>query len=223
MTSLEVYRYYLDLVNKNSTHADIKIPEGKFVSLYNRESKKWLGEKLKDLLSTDDKNYLQNLLVVDEEAIKIKDNIRFSEFALPDDLFKYESSYSIASREGSAERILHNWDFKSKNIEVLLSDENYNPSFDYEETLIQLSGKKLLIYKSDFDLNKAFLTYYKAPIEIDIQGYIKIDGTTSKNVDPDLDDYLVDQILSRCALETIRRYENPDGAQLAVDRINREK
>jgi hypothetical protein len=223
MTSLEAYEYYLDLVNKNNSHTNIKVPKGRFVILFNREAKGWLGEKLKETLSTDDKNYLQNLLIVDSEAFKIRDGLRFSEFELPINLFKYESSFSIAQRENAKNRILHNWDFKSKNIEVLLGDENYNPSFDYEETLIQLAGQKALVYKSDFSLDKLFLTYYKKPSEIDIRGYVKLDGTNSENIDPDLDNYLIDQILSRCALETIRRYENPEGAQLAADRINREK
>ena len=223
MTSLEAYESYLSLVNKNSTNSNVKIPKGRFVQMFNREAKRLLQERLRQEASIDDKNELEFLLFTDIPLTKVRDTVRYSEFVLPTDNFKYETSYSLASKNDVKNRVLHNWDFKDKNTEVLLQDENYNPSFEFEETLVKLSSGKLLVYKSNFNVDEVYATYYKNPQDIDIRGYIKLDGIDSINLDPQFPDRITDQIISRCAIETIRSYENPDGFQLAKDRINTEK
>ena len=60
-------------------------------------------------------------------------------------------------------------------------------------------------------------------IPIDIEGYIKVDGSNSTTINQDdLDKESIKEIINRCALETIRVYENPQGFQLAQQRIQSE-
>ena len=101
--------------------------------------------------------------------------------------------------------------------------QNNKPSFDYEETLLKIAGEEIKIYFDDFKIKQAFLSYYKEPIDIDIAGYIKIDGTASKTINPKLPDIAVNEIVSRCVREFVGITENPQGFAVAKDRITNEE
>lgn len=220
MTSLEAYKTFLLKINKNDTNRNINISKGNFVLIYNEQKDIWLSKVLARDSDTSDKNGIEALLVPDLEIEKVKDTNNYAVFGLPDNLFEYQSSYSIAEKGKCKDRVLYNWDFKPRNKNVLLQDENNNPSFEYEQTLINLSDGKLLVYKTDFDIVKQYITYYKHPEYIDIEGYRKVDGSLSKEINPTLPDYIVNQIINHCAVEVIRSYENPEGFTLAKDRLN---
>lgn len=222
MTSLEAYKNFLFKINKNDTNRNIRIGKGTFVLMYNEQADVWLSNKLNRDNDSSEKNDIEELLVHDKELEELRSFNSYTEFKLPEDHFEYEASYSLACKGKCKDRVLYNWDFKSKNKNVLFQDENNNPSFEYEQTLVNLSGGKLLVFKTDFDINKQFLTYYRRPRQIDIEGYIKVNGQPSKNVDPDISDKSVNEIVNRCAIEVIRRYENPEGFQLAKDRLTQE-
>jgi len=85
-----------------------------------------------------------------------------------------------------------------------------------------LSEGKIFVFKNDFVVDDCYLNYYRSVREIDIEGYIRLDGKPSTNIDPDIQDQYVDEVIDRCALEIIRRYENPDGFQYAKERISTE-
>lgn len=47
-----------------------------------------------------------------------------------------------------------------------------------------------------FSVDSVFMTYYRYPKSVDIEGYIKSDNTNSSNIDPELDDKLIGIILN---------------------------
>lgn len=220
MTSLEAYKTFLLKINKNDTNRNINISKGNFVLIYNEQKDIWLSKRLSKDNDSSDKNQLEALLVPDKEIEKVKDTKNYAVFELPKDLFQYETSFSIAEKGHCKDRVLYNWDFKAKNKNVLFQDENNNPSFEYEETLINLSEGNIIVYKTDFDITKQYITYYKQPEAIDIEGYRRVDGSLSKEINPTVSDYIVNQIINHCAIEVIRSYENPEGFALAKDRLN---
>lgn len=219
MTSIEAYKRFLLKINKNDTNTNIKVNKGEFVLIFNEQARIWLADQIKKYSDTYEKNDVSSLLSYDNELEKVRDNESYSEFKLPNDYFDYESSYSIASRKDCKDRKLYNWDFKGKNRNVLERDENENPSFDYEETLINPSEDKLLVFKTDFEISKQYLTYFKEPNNIDIEGYIKFDGSRSTNIDSDLADYYVNQIINLCAVEVDANYGNVEKFQLDKTKI----
>jgi hypothetical protein len=222
MKAIELYKSFLLKINKNDTNSNISISKGEFVILYNEQKKIWLAEKIKAKNNDIDIHDLERLYIKDKEIKKSKSDNNSSYFKLPDDYYTYDSSYSVAKKE-KCERELSNWLVKPKNVNVLLSDTNNSPSFEYEETICIVSQNHLVVYKDDFSIEKIFLSYYKEPVNIDIEGYIKFDGTLSTDIDPiDLDDKSISEIINRCALETIRIYENPEGFSLAQHRIQTE-
>lgn len=223
MTSTEAYKKLLLKINKNDTNADIDISKGEFVLLFNEQSIKWLSQKISGKESTKNAQDLQELYIKSKSLQRAMSYKAYEVFLLPKDFFSYIASYSLAGDTGCSSIRLSNYPFKPANENMLLEDANSIPSLEYEETIVDLSEGCLYVYKDKFFVEEQFLSYYKEPLKIDLPGYIRIDGSQSINTDPDLVDINVDEVLDRCALEIIRRYENPDGFQLAQERLQQEK
>lgn len=219
MTSRETFKRLLLKVNKNDTNADIDISKGEFVLLFNEQAKRWLKTKLNEKENVIDVQDLAEIQVKFAPLTKLDENNEYAIFQLPSNFFNYASSYSVCSDTNCSGVRVFNIPYKPLNENMLLEDWNSQPSLDFEETLVDLSEGKLFVFKSNFTVDQCLLNYYRSVIDIDIEGYIHIDGTPSTNIDPDVQDQYVDEIVDRCALEIIRRYENPDGFQMAKERI----
>jgi hypothetical protein len=222
MTSAEAYKRLLLKINKNDTNSDIDISKGEFVLLFNEQKDRWLKEQIDKKSGDID---IQDLAELQEKHIPLarsKDADRYSVFTLPDNYFNYASSYAICSNAECQGVIVGCFPFKPKNENMLLEDANWQPSLEYEETVVDLSGNSIYVYRKDFNIDELYLNYYRIVGAIDIAGYRRLDGTQSTNIDPDLSDVYVDEILNRCSREIITRYENPDGYQLATERVKEE-
>lgn len=215
MTPLEAYKKFLLRINKNDTNVNVSIPKGEFVLLFNEETSTWLKTKLKEDNSTELIEEVEELLEVDKELELLDTKPLFVEFKTPIDFFKKVSVYCIADKNSCQDNILVAHSFKIKNLNYLTVNENEKPSFEYQETLVSQSGGKTLIYKTDFDVKKCFLTYYRTPIKLDIEGYININGENSKNVETDLSDQNIEEVLDLCAKTVLGRYEHIEAYQIA--------
>lgn len=222
MTAQEAYKNLLLKVNKNDTNADVDISRGEFTLLFNEQKDRWLDEKIDEDENTDEVQELEQLQVKHKSLIKDKALDLYTLFLLPDNYFSYISSYSICSNGACSNAIVRNFPFKPKNENMLLESSNMEPSIEFEETIVDLSNNRLFVYKKDFEVDKVYLNYYKVVDPIDVAGYVKLDGTQSVDVNPTLSDIYVDEILNRCAKEVIRRYENPQGFELAAERLIKE-
>lgn len=78
----------------------------------------------------------------------------------------------------------------------MLADEFNKPSYDYRDAFYTIGEEGIRVYKGDFNVDKLFLSYYRYPNPVDISGYIKSDNSSSTDIDPELDDKLVDIILN---------------------------
>lgn len=219
MTSKEIYKKILLKVNLNDTNGNVHIPKSIAVLIFNEESRKWLNSRLENDNDSDEKDELHEFLLPDIKLTKIEDLKDSTDFALPDDFFRYSRSYSLATKGKCKNRVIVNWDIKNKNINTILTNSNESPSFEYEETPIKLANFRLKVYRTDFKIDEAYLDYYKLPPIFDIKGYRKFDGTESENVDLPYSDDLIDQIISQTALAFTRNSQNGEGLQFAKDRV----
>ncbi len=219
MTSIEAYKKFELKVNNINTASGIDVSKGEFVLIYNEQQNKWFRSKFRGrsaLYSIDD---AQQLISTDRTLTTSTNGDRYRQFALPTDYFDYISSYALASKGGCSEWPMYTFQVKLNEIDLHLRDENNKPSFEYHETPVTISQDNLQVYKTDFEVDNVYLTYYRYPVAIDIPGYTRLDGTASTNVDPELYDQAVDEIIDWCALELQRLAENPEGFQLSSNRI----
>lgn len=218
MTVKEIYKRFLIKINKNDTNSNINVPKGIFVLIFNEAKDFWLENKIEETRKNSLKNHISELLVIDKE-LTIKDvTSKYTEFNLPEDFFDIESAYSICKRDTCMNRLVYNFDFKQRNKNALFQNENEKPSFEYQETLFNLSKNGLLVYTDNFEIQKQFISYYRRPNNIDIVGYTRFDGTPSQDIEIDLEDKHILEIINLCSLEAVTNFENGEGFQLQKQR-----
>jgi hypothetical protein len=109
---------------------------------------------------------------------------------------------------------------KHGDLQFLLNNTHYTPSFEYQETFNFISSDEISIFTDGtFTPTQLYLSYMRYPVYIDKAGYIKFDGTESIDQDCELATYLEDEILD-LAVQNLAMYtENAAAVQNAAYRI----
>lgn len=218
LTPEDLYLKLLLKVNKNDTKTNVKIPKGVFVIIFNEQKNKYLDFNLYKNESSDLIEGFDELLKVDEELLLSKRFKNRDEFALPSDFYKRVGAYAISSKESCKGNVLVIWFKKPKDINVLLQNNNFNPSFEYQETLGLLNDNKVSVYKDKFKIDNVFLTYYRNPPDLDVKGYVKEDGSVSKNSSTGLSDINLEKILDLVVIEIDGNYQDIEKLNVSVQR-----
>jgi hypothetical protein len=218
MHPLEIYKKFLLKVNKNDTNGYIKVPKSQFVLIFNEEKRKYLQKALDVKESSIGIEDLEELLVVDKPLDKVDTYTLKVDFKLPENYLKSVSSYVIASKGSCNGVVLYNWFVKPKDINVLLQNYNQRPSFEYQETLMTINNSLMSVYKTDFNIDEVYYTYYREPKDLDIEGYTHIDGTPSTNVYTDFADINIEAVIDCAVTEALRNYESTEQLQIALQR-----
>lgn len=133
----------------------------------------------------------------------------------------YIDSYLVTSKENCKNKVLFtNPDLvRHADVTVLLNNNNYKPSFEYREVIIDISTDELHVYTDGtFEPGKLYLSYLRYPKEIDKSGYEKFDGSDSIDQDCELEAYLEDELLD-IATENLATYiDNQFAKQSAEER-----
>lgn len=214
----EAYIHFLDLVNRNATNNNINVDKFRFVNLFNKvniEYVSWILEKRNE----DVIRHISPLLIL-EKSLKIKESkTTHSLFTLPSDYFELANLHVTASQGECKREKIYTFEVKSENIEELLSDTNNKPSFKFRETFYFTSSNSVAIYKDDFTIDQANLSYYRYPKQVDIKGYIHTDGNSSKDIHPELDDKIVHKILTAMSKQFSATNGDQLGYQLSKDKL----
>jgi hypothetical protein len=110
----------------------------------------------------------------------------------------YVDCYLTADKDECKDRIIYvNNDLaKHADIPTLLNNNNYKPSFEYQETFSIIASDEVSIFTDgSFTPKKLYLSYVRYPKYVDAEGYIKLDGSASINQDCELKNYLEDELL----------------------------
>lgn len=218
MTSQEIYKRFLLKVNKNDTNANIKIPKSQFVLLFNEQKDQWSSDVIKLNENSDYIEEIQELLELDFKLEKTNSSLKKDDFKLPQNFLKRSTAYAVTSKEKCKSNPMVIWFIKPKNLDVYLQNSNLSPSFEYQETIAIINSKLVSIFKTDFNIDEVYLSYYRQALNIDIAGYTKIDGTPSSDIQTDLLDENIIIVLNRTAAEALRNYENTEQLQVAATR-----
>jgi hypothetical protein len=134
----------------------------------------------------------------------------------------YVDSYVLADKGRCKDRIIWiNRDLaKHGDLQFILNNDHYKPSFEYQETFNFLSSDEISIFTDGtFTPKKICISYMRYPVYIDKTGYIKFDGTPSTDVDCELETYLEDELLDLTVQNLAMFTENQSAVQNAQYRI----
>ena len=239
MISVDSLLYKIDQrLNKLSTneHQQIQL-EDKILAL-NEAQIKLIKQKIDNIstvsqmgLDSFKKRYedLQSLIIAyndgqlpltlkNEELNQWKANIHLLE---PKYMF-YIDSYVLADKGICKDRkIWINRDLaKHGDLQFILNNTHYKPSFEYQETFNFLSSDEISIFTDGtFTPTKICISYMRYPVYIDKEGYIKFDGTPSVDQDCELETYLEDELLDLTVQNLAMFTENQSAVQNAQYRI----
>jgi hypothetical protein len=130
----------------------------------------------------------------------------------------YIDAYVIADKGICKNRVIYtNADLvKHADITILLNDSNFKPSFEYQETIIDIATDELHIYTDGtFEPKNLYLQYIRYPKAIDKEGYVHFDGSDSTDQDCELEDYLKDELLDLTVESLAMFTENISAVQSA--------
>lgn len=106
------------------------------------------------------------------------------------------------------------------DLQFVLNNEHYKPSFEYQETCTQITSDKISIYTDGtFSPTKLYISYIRYPKYIDKEGYTKFDGTKSIDQDCELEDYLEQELLDLTVQNLAMYTENMAAVQTSQLRI----
>jgi hypothetical protein len=216
-----IYQKTLLKVNKNNTGANIALDKPRFVLLFNECKNRWVERNLKNKDSILIDNLYQTVASV--EILNSKSAESYIDFVLPDNFYQHIGSYCLAERR-NCRRTIYCREVKNQNKQILKFDVNQRPNFDYEWTFCSVQKDVLRIYRTDFDILKVNMEYYRVIPDIDIEGYININGEPSKDIPLDIiADQYIDQIINLTAEEYMRNIQDSNGLQIGKDRTISEK
>lgn len=135
----------------------------------------------------------------------------------------YADSYFLANKGKCKNHIIWiNKDLlKHGDVQFLLHNDHYKPSFEYQETFNSMSGNKISVFTDgSFTPTKLFVMYVRYPDQIDKVGYVHFDGKNSVNRNCELADYLEDELVDLTVRNLGMYQENMSAAQNAQARIN---
>lgn len=134
----------------------------------------------------------------------------------------YVDSYILADKGRCKNRkIWINRDLaKHGDLQFILNNEHYKPSFEYQETFNFLASDEISIFTDGTFTPKAIhIMYMRYPQYINKEGYIMLDGTPSFNQDCELETYLEDELLDLTVQNLGMYTENMSAVQTAQYRI----
>jgi len=134
----------------------------------------------------------------------------------------YVDAYIIADKGKCKNRkIWINRDLaKHGDLQFILNNDHYKPSFEYQETFNFLSSDEISIFTDGTFTPKTInIMYMRYPQYIDKEGYFKFDGTPSVDQDCELETYLEDELLDLTVQNLAMYTENQSAVQNATYRI----
>lgn len=193
----DCYLKSLQKAEENATNGGIKMDRARFIQMFNSEQIRLVRSFL-DLRNDNRIKHIQRLMVYSRELERKSsfDKPKSVSFSFPDDYLEFVNVDGIFTKGECEATDFAMWETKNEDIQELIADEFNKPTFEYRETFYTIGEDSVRVYVSDFDVKSLNMTYYRYPKNVDIEGYVKYDGTQSTSIDPELDDRLVEQILN---------------------------
>lgn len=167
---------------------------------------------------------LQDIIVKDYSSTYVSSDFNKYYAPLADNYLHLLRSWSTADKSSCncTDRKLRNIEYSNDELnDILISkDPNRYPSFEWKELPVNISQDKVWAYTDGtFVPTKCYTTYLKYPNQVDLAGYEHIDGSPSTDVQPDLPDYVLEDVVSLTAQFTKAILDDVQGYQILSKEI----
>jgi len=222
-------------LRKVDSYDSVNLETEDILLFLNKAQIEWIKSKLNpnNLLRAgyeETRKRIEDLQVLkNEEPFKIPltklNNPRYISFgadllSAPNYMF-YVESYVSAKYKKTCENYLDVDLIREGELNIKYFSENHSPSFEWRTTLATMGGNKLVVYSNDaMNLGNLYVTYLRYPKEIDIDGYVKIDGTPSKAQDSELPGYAKQDLIDLTVKYISHALENQFQTQATQIRLN---
>lgn len=215
-----IYIKFLNKVNKGNTQGDIAVDKDRFVLIFNEVKNRWVEQTLK----------VKDSILIDSlwEIVKTKDlydgmeKKDYVEFYIPEDFYELILAECNAEKNNCKKRLFLR-EVKNQDKNNLRFNTNYKPDFEFDWSFVSLQNETIRVYADKFKVKDVTIEYYQVIPDLDIEGYVHLDGTPSSNIPIPLSEQYVDQIINLAAEEFERNFQNPNDLQLAKDRTRSEE
>lgn len=218
MTIGEAYLKFIQRVNRNLTNDNISVDRGRFILLLNQSIIE-VCEYILEKKNEDNIHYLQKLVVHNKELERSSKTINTRGFKIPENFLDFINTRVIASDKVCKKQPLQLWEAKMEDVDELLFEESNKPSFKFRETFYTLGDDKINYYVDGFDIDKAYMSYYRFPKKVDIEGYLRSDGSLSTNVNPEMDDRFMERVITKAASNYAANNSYFDSFQVNENRV----
>lgn len=215
-----IYIKFLNKVNKGNTQGDIAVDKDRFVLIFNEVKNRWVEQTLK----VKDSILIDSLWEI-VKTVNLYDGVEkkdYVEFRIPEDFYELILAECNAEKSNCKKKLFLR-EVKNHDKNVLRFNTNYKPDFEFDWSFISLQNETIRVYTDKFKVKDVTLEYYQVIPDLDIQGYINLDGIPSSNIPIPLSEQYVDQIINLAAEEFERNFQNPNDLQLAKDRTRSEE
>lgn len=130
----------------------------------------------------------------------------------------YIDGYLLADKEECKDRVIYtNPDLaKHADITILLRDSNFKPSFEYQETFIDVASDELHVYTDGtFTPTKLYIAYLRYLKRVRKAGIEDFEGIPNADVDCELEPYLENELLNIVVARLAKYTENTEAANSA--------
>ena len=193
MTAEKIEQSILIQLQANGTTDKIQTNRGRIAVTYNRIQNQII-EFLIDK-SDDDNRYLQKIKELNKELTKSSTGDKIDIFNNPEDYFDFINIEAFASKDKCTNQRLNLDEIKGGNKNSLLTDEFSKPSFKFRESLYILAKDKINFYKEDFTIDKAYMDYYRYPIQMTLSSPDNPESTFTAG-EMEFDDKLTNKIIT---------------------------
>ena len=189
----ESYEKYLVISESNGTTNKLSTDKSRFAINYNIAQNKvieWFIENN----NSDENRYLQSIKIPDESLSVLDKKEDYKQFSLPAEYFDFINLKVLGSNEKCLGQRFKVIEVKAENVHNLYLDTNYEPSFKYRETFYTIAQDAIQVYKKNFDIDSADLSYYRYPKQIELVDPENPESNF-KNDTLDFDDKLINRII----------------------------
>jgi hypothetical protein len=226
-----VYEFKL-MINKVNRQDNVDIPVEDVIVYLNRAQMSWIKTKINPnnvykLGYEAIEKRIDDLQVLKQSSVRlnpIKTNDLFYlgyECPLEDaaNYMFYVNSTCVAKKQDCTKNLTIDL-VKQGDLNNMYLDANFSPSFEWRSTLATIGNDKLYVYTAgEFTIEGVYLTYLRYPNSIDIEGYTKLDGTVSNNVNCELPQYAKGDIVDLAVKFAAQSNDNQAQAMYAEDRL----